>query len=142
MGAIAGGGEHRHALRRYGHNLGMAFQIADDLLDYTGTEAVTGKPTGHDLRERKVTLPLVGALQQATPADSAAIRSFFTRVDPTDDEIAAIVAIVVECGGLEYAQLAAARYAEVARGALAELPGGAAVDALMDAISYAVDRRR
>lgn len=142
MGAIAGAPEHREALARFGHNLGMAFQIADDLLDYTGTEAVTGKPTGHDLRERKVTLPLVEALARADAEESREIRSFFTRVDPTDDEIARIVEIVVERGGLDYARQAAARYADCAREALAGGPDGPATDALLDAVSYAVDRRR
>jgi octaprenyl-diphosphate synthase len=142
MGAIAGGPAHRPQLARYGHDLGMAFQIADDLLDYTGTEAVTGKPTGHDLRERKVTLPLVGALGRATPTEAREVRSFFTRLDPTDDEIARIVEIVSDRGGLEYAGAAATRYADSARDVLARLPAGPAVDALFDSIAYAVDRRR
>lgn len=142
MGAIAGAPELREPLARYGHNLGMAFQIADDLLDYTGTEAVTGKPTGHDLRERKVTLPLVGALARASESEDREIRSFFTRVDPTDEEIGRIIDIVVDREGLEYASQSAARYAGLAREALAGLPEGPVVDALLDAISYAVDRRR
>lgn len=142
MGAISGAAEHRDSLARYGHNLGMAFQIADDLLDYTGTEAVTGKPTGHDLRERKVTLPLVETLRRATETEGGEIRSFFTRVAPTDDEIARIVEIVVANAGLEYAAAAAERYAEVAREALSNVPDSAATDALMSAVSYAVDRRR
>ena len=142
MGALAGVPDFREPLASFGHNLGMAFQIADDLLDYTGSEAVTGKPTGHDLRERKVTLPLVGALGRATADEERRIREFFTRVDPTDDEIAGIVEVVVERGGLEYAGAAATRYAEEAREALRELPEGPAVDALADAITYAVDRRR
>lgn len=142
MGAIAGAAEYRSPLARYGHNLGMAFQIADDLLDYTGTEAVTGKPTGHDLRERKVTLPLVETLRCATEAEAGEIRSFFTRVDPTDDEIASIVEIVLAKGGLEYAGTAAERYAEAARAALSDVPDSAMTDALMAAVSYAVDRRR
>jgi octaprenyl-diphosphate synthase len=142
MGAITGAPEYRAPLARYGHNLGMAFQIADDLLDYTGTEAVTGKPTGHDLRERKVTLPLVGALSGASEEERRDIRSFFTRVDPSEDEITRIVAIVAERGGLDYARSAAERYAQAAREALSEVPDGAATDALRDAITYAVDRRR
>lgn len=142
MGAIAGAPEHRDALRSYGHNLGMAFQIADDLLDYTGTEAVTGKPTGHDLRERKVTLPLVHALGRVSESEELEIRSFFTRVDPTDQEIARIVEIVVGQGGLEYAAETATRYADLALEALAEVPDGEAKDALRDAVRYAVDRRR
>jgi octaprenyl-diphosphate synthase len=142
MGAIAGAPEHRDTLARYGHNLGMAFQIADDLLDYTGNEAVTGKPTGHDLRERKVTLPLVDVLGRVSDTEDAEIRSFFTRIDPSDAEIERIVEIVVSNGGLEYAAGVAARFADDARAALDELPEGPATDALRDGISYAVDRRR
>lgn len=142
MGAIAGAPEHREALARFGHNLGMAFQIADDLLDYTGTEVVTGKPTGHDLRERKVTLPLVEAMARADDGEVVEIRSFFTRIDPTDDEIARIVEIVVDRGGLEYASNAAKEYADRAQDALSEVPASAATQALADAVSYAVDRRR
>jgi len=66
MGAISGVPHLREPLSRFGHNLGMVFQIADDPLDYTGTEDVTGKPTGHDRRERKVTLPLVGRCMPLT----------------------------------------------------------------------------
>ncbi len=142
MGALSGAPAYREPLARYGHALGMAFQIADDLLDYTGSAEVTGKPTGHDLRERKVTLPLVGALRDASEAEDQEIRRFFTRVDPSDDEIARIVEIVVGRGGLEYAQGKAAEYADRAREALRELPGGEAVVALEAAVSYAVDRRR
>ncbi len=142
MGALSGAPAYREPLARYGHALGMAFQIADDLLDYTGSAEVTGKPTGHDLRERKVTLPLVGALRDASEAEDQEIRRFFTRVDPSDDEIARIVEIVVGRGGLEYAQGKAAEYADRAREALGELPGGEAVVALEAAVSYAVDRRR
>jgi octaprenyl-diphosphate synthase len=142
MGSLAGTSDHREALARFGHNLGMAFQIADDLLDYTGTEAVTGKPTGHDLRERKVTLPLVGAMSAANEAEEAEIRSFFTRVEPTDEEIARIVQIVAERGGLDYARHRARHYADLAEEALAGLESGPATDALRDSVSYAVDRSR
>jgi octaprenyl-diphosphate synthase len=142
MGALVGAPRHRESLARYGHNLGMAFQIADDLLDYTGSEAVTGKPTGHDLRERKVTLTLVGALARATPAEEREIRAFFTLVDPDDEHIERVIGIVAERGGLSYAHARAARYAELAHMALGHLPEGVPRAALADAIAYAVDRRR
>jgi octaprenyl-diphosphate synthase len=142
MGALSGAPAYREPLARYGHALGMAFQIADDLLDYTGSADVTGKPSGHDLRERKVTLPLVGALRSTSDTQEQEIRRFFTRVDPSDEEIARIVEIVVDKGGLDYAQGKAAEYADRAREALGGLPGGGAVDALEAAVSYAVDRRR
>ena len=142
MGAIAGDQGSRRALATYGHNLGMAFQIADDLLDYTGTEEITGKPTGHDLRERKVTLPRGGALANATPGEEKEIRTFFTITDPNDEEIARVVGIVEECGGLAYARERATQYAEVARATLSGLDEGPALAALSEAIAYAVDRRR
>ena len=142
MGAISGAPEYREALGRYGHNLGMAFQIADDLLDYTGSEAVTGKPTGHDLRERKVTLPLVSALERVSDAEDQEVRAFFTRIDPTDEEITRIVEIVVGRGGLEYAKQVAGRYADQACEALESLPDGPAITSLLDAVRYAVDRVR
>jgi octaprenyl-diphosphate synthase len=132
----------RDALARFGRNLGMAFQIADDLLDYTGSEDVTGKPSGHDLRERKVTLPLVGALESVSPEELRRIRRFFTRVDPTEAEIAEIIEIVDRRGGLDYARERAGYYAERAEASLEGLPEGAALDALRAAVRYAVARSR
>jgi octaprenyl-diphosphate synthase len=142
MGALVGVAAYREPLSRFGHNLGMAFQIADDLLDYTGSEELMGKPSGHDLRERKVTLPLVGALKVASDAERREIRAFFTLIDPSADEIQRIVEIVQETGGLDYARECAARYAEVAEEALDGVAPGPALDALRDAVSYAIKRRR
>ena len=138
MGALVGAEGYREPMARFGHNLGMAFQIADDILDYTGTEASTGKPTGHDLRERKVTLPLVGALRDASEAQRVEIRRFFTRVDPSDDEIGRIVEIVREGGGIEYARGRAGHYGELAVEALEGLGAASAVDS----VTYAIDRSR
>jgi len=142
MGALVGVEAYRAPLRRFGHNLGMAFQIADDILDYTGSEEVTGKPTGHDLRERKVTLPLVGALRAAGPAEEAVIREFFAKVNPPEEAIARIVALVADLGGVEYAHARALEYAARAEEALEGLPEGPSLDALRGAIAYAVDRNR
>ena len=142
MGALVGVDAYRARLREYGRYLGMAFQIADDLLDYTGQEAVTGKPTGQDLRERKVTLPLVGALANASDAEEREIRAFFTQAEPEDHQIRRIVGIVEELGGLEYARGHADRYSELACASLSGLAEGPALDALQDAVAYAVDRRR
>jgi octaprenyl-diphosphate synthase len=142
MGSLAGDVKYREQLARFGHNLGMAFQIADDLLDYTGAEAVTGKPTGQDLREHKVTLPLIGALASASEAEERQIRTLFTRVPPSDDEIELVIGIVTDRGGLEYAKSRADYYAGLARASLTGLPESPAVNVLCDAVAYAVDRRR
>ena len=142
MGAIEGKQEYRQPLARFGHNLGMAFQIADDLLDYTGSEAVIGKPSGHDLRERKITLPLVGALVNVTEPEMGEIREFFTLVEASDDDIQRVIDIVCDRGGLEYARAQADLYAERAELELGVLPDDAAVKALRGAVSYAVGRDR
>jgi octaprenyl-diphosphate synthase len=142
MGALAGVEEYRKPLGMFGHNLGMAFQIADDLLDYTGSEAVTGKPCGHDLRERKVTLPLVGALRNVSEAESREIRDFFTLVEASEGNIERVIEIVHTRGGLEYAREQADSYAGRAWHELRRLPTDPAVEALRDAVAYAVGRDR
>ena len=142
MGALVGADEHRETLRTFGHNLGMAFQVADDILDYVGSEEETGKPVGHDLRERKVTLPLVGALKEASPAAEAEIRAFFSKVEPPEEDIEGMVALVGELGGVEYARRKAQEFAQAAEDALTGLPPGPALDSLRDSITYVVDRNR
>ena len=142
MGALDGVREYRQPLARFGRDLGMAFQIADDVLDYTGSEAVTGKPSGHDLRERKVTLPLVGALANASNAEMAEIRDFFTMVEASDEDIRRVIGIVRDRGGLLYARDQADLYAERADEALRDLPEDLAVEGLRSAVAYAVKRDR
>ena len=134
--------EYRKSLALFGHHLGMAFQIADDLLDYTGSEAITGKPSGHDLRERKVTLPLVGALKNASDVELREIRDFFTLVEAADEDIDRVIEIVHDRGGLDYTNERADLYAGRAWEALATLPEDPAVQALRDAVTYTVGRDR
>ena len=142
LGALAGSPSHRVPLRRYGHALGMAFQITDDMLDYEGTESVTGKPAGLDLRGRKVTLPLVGALREMAPAEADQIRHLFTLVEPGNDEVENAIELVRGNGGLEYARRKAMEYANSAEAAICGLTPGPALDALRDAVLHVMDRSR
>jgi octaprenyl-diphosphate synthase len=142
LGAITGAPGHRERLARFGYELGHAFQIADDLLDYTADSAVTGKPSGLDLREHKVTLPLIHALRRVGAAERARVEAFFRDPEPTDESIGEMVELVRRHGGLEYAHRRAMQAAERASGALEGLPEGPALDALRDSIVYAVERRR
>jgi octaprenyl-diphosphate synthase len=142
IGALAGAPEHREALGRYGHELGMAFQIVDDLLDYTADESITGKPSGLDLKEHKVTLPLIAAMPHLSAAERAELEAFFAHGEPDDAMIAPIVQMVTEHGGLDYATAKAHEFAQRAADALEGLPAGAALDALRDSIVYAIERRR
>jgi octaprenyl-diphosphate synthase len=141
IGAIAGSTGHRVALGRYGERLGMAFQVADDLLDYTGAKETTGKPTGLDLREHKVTLPLIAALRTMSRPARERVDRLFATPEPTDTEIAEVVGIVGEAGGLDYARRKGDEFAQEAEEALTTIPDGVVRSALADAIAYAMDRR-
>ena len=140
IGAIAGAGRHRQSLARYGLQLGMAFQIVDDLLDYTADASTTGKPTGLDLREHKVTLPLIHALRHMSAADRAVVERLFAESEPDDELIANVIGIVEEHGGLEYARRRGERFADGAAEALSDLPESRATAALRDAIAYVMER--
>lgn len=141
MGALAGAPRFRASMRRFGERLGMAFQVADDLLDYTEQEAVTGKPSGNDLKEHKVTLPLIAALPQMSTAQRRRVDALFADPTPGDAAIAEVVGIVTECGGLEYARRKGEEFAQEAEAALTDLPPSEVRQSLLDALGYVMDRR-
>ena len=140
-GALIGAPRHAPAMRLYGERLGLAFQIADDILDYVEDTAVTGKPSGNDLREHKVTLPLIAALPRLTPAQRKKVDELFANEKPGDELIAEVVSVVIEAGGIEYARRRGEELAQEAEAALAGLPDTPARAALSDAITYVMDRR-
>jgi octaprenyl-diphosphate synthase len=140
-GAMCGAAQHRAALKQYGERLGMAFQVADDILDYTETASVTGKPSGNDLKEHKVTLPLIVALPRLSPAARSTVDSLFAAEAPTDDQIADVIAIVADAGGIDDARRRGEEFAREAEDALDTLPDTPARAALADAILYVMDRR-
>jgi len=140
-GALCGASVYRSALKRYGELLGMAFQIADDILDYTSDSTVTGKPSGLDLREHKVTLPLILARPGLSATSRARVEELFATEDPDDQLISDVVAVVAEAGGIERAHQRGERFAQEAEEALSPLPDSPVRSALTDAISYVMDRR-
>ncbi len=142
MGALAGSAEYREPLRRYGTYLGIAFQIADDLLDYTETESVTGKPTGQDLREHKITLPLIAALPRMTPAERCQVEALMADPAPEADSIASVIEIVDFRGGIAVAHERAQALVLQAEQELDHVAAGRARDGLRDCIAYSVERRR
>ena len=139
--ALCGSAEFRVPLAEYGDRLGMAFQIADDILDYTGDESVTGKPGGLDLREHKVTLPLIAALGRVSPGGRQRIGELFATKTPDDELIADVIAIVADAGGIDYARRRGEQFAHDAEQALRVLPVTPIRSALTDAIAYVMDRR-
>ncbi len=140
-GAMCGAARYRVALCRYGERLGMAFQVADDILDYTGSSSVTGKPSGADLKEHKVTLPLIAALPRLSRSDRGIVERLFASETPGDDQIAEVVALVAEHGGIDEARRRGEEFAREAEEALDPLPLTQARAALTEAIVYVMDRR-
>ena len=119
----------------------MAFQVADDLLDYTEAQEMTGKPSGLDLREHKVTLPLIASLPDMNDIARGRVEELFATTDPDEDSVTEVVGLVHESGGIEYARRRADQFAREAEEALSGVPNGAARSMLLEAIGYVVDRR-
>ncbi len=140
LGALSGAREHSGTLGDFGENLGMAFQITDDLLDYREVKETTGKPSGLDLREHKVTLPLIYALREMSPASRSEVEKLFTRESASDGEIARVVGIVADSGGFEYARQRGEEFAERAEEAISKLPDTVARRSLSASISYVMER--
>jgi octaprenyl-diphosphate synthase len=140
LGALSGARQYFGALGSFGENLGMAFQIADDLLDYREEMETTGKPSGLDLREHKVTLPLIHALRAMSPSSRQEVERLFDSETVTEDDIASVVRIVDENGGFDYARARGDEFAERAHDALGDLPDTVARRSLTASISYVMER--
>ena len=126
------------ALRRYGMELGYAFQIADDLLDYTSDADTLGKNIGDDLAEGKPTLPVIYALQQATTDETHAMRRAIEHGDLT--ALDRVLATIRRTGALERTHARAVAHADAARAALTVLPASPYREALDALAAYAVER--
>ncbi len=131
--------ERAAALERFGHHLGMAFQIADDVLDYTATEEQIGKPVGADLRQGTITLPLMYALRDA--AVGPAIRERLAREPVRDDDYDAVVAMVRDSPAVELAERHAHEFADRASAELAVFPPSQPRTVLEKVCDYVVERR-
>jgi len=141
IGALQAAPGERAALRRFGEALGMAFQIVDDLLDYTEDASVTGKPFGSDLREHKVTIPLIAALPNMGESQRRAVSRLLHSAEPSDELIAEVIIAVSQAGGLDYARERALQLAQQADTELDLLQPSAARDSLRASITYVIDRR-
>jgi octaprenyl-diphosphate synthase len=144
LGAVASGAdsETRGAMRRFGHAVGLAFQITDDLFDYLGTETVIGKATANDLDGGKITLPLINALQCAPEPERLEMESIIASRSFRNGHWSDVVRFVTEHGGVGYSQDRSESLAREAWDELDPLPTSPAREALRDAVRYAVTRRR
>lgn len=140
IGSLCGARAYRSNLLEFGEALGMVFQISDDLIDYTEAQETTGKPTGLDLREHKVTLPLIAAMRAMPANQRKRVDGLFASPEPTDAMVSDVLSIVAENGGLDYARAKGEYFAERARKALIPLPETVARRSLMDSITYVMER--
>jgi octaprenyl-diphosphate synthase len=140
LGGILGGLPETQvaALRRYGMELGYAFQIADDLLDYVSDADTLGKNIGDDLAEGKPTLPLIYALESASPEQAHSLRHAIEHGGL--DSLDRIIAAIRDSGALERTQRRAVAHAQTAREAIATLPPSPHRHALETLADYAVER--
>lgn len=142
VGAVIAGAppEQVQALFDYGDALGIAFQIADDLLDYGGTTAAIGKNTGDDFRERKLTLPVIKAIALATPEERSFWQRTIERGDQQEGDLAKALEIMARHGTLAASRDDALHWADRARQALKPLPDHPLRPILSDLADFVVAR--
>ena len=141
LGAIVSGAPPlaEAGLARYGAYLGTAFQLIDDVLDYSGDEAQTGKHLGDDLAEGKMTLPLIHVLKHGTPEQAKAVRSAIEVGDSTNFQV--VLEAIQSTDALSAVCACASGQAELARKALESLPPSNHKQCLLELASFAIERR-
>ena len=140
LGALLAGADDatQTALHAYGLQLGYAFQIADDVLDYASDAATMGKNLGDDLAEGRMTLPLIHAMQHADAATRTRLRAIVQQGEVS--ALAEVIAAIQAHASLDYSRQRALQHAARAEAALAMLPDNAATDALRGLAIHAVSR--
>ncbi|MBY5752952.1 MULTISPECIES: polyprenyl synthetase family protein [Rhizobium] len=130
----------RNALKSYGMNLGLAFQLVDDALDYGGKAADLGKNVGDDFREGKITLPVILAYRRGTADERAFWRDAIEAGNSTDANLEKALGLITKYGTLSDTIGRAIHYGTIARDALAPLPDTVWKSALMEVIDFCIER--
>jgi octaprenyl-diphosphate synthase len=138
LGGVVARSPVEERLAAYGMHVGTAFQLIDDVLDYSGDEATIGKSLGDDLAEGKPTLPLIRVLRTGTKEQAEVVRHAI--VDGGRQDFAAVLGAIRACGALDYARDAAQREVDVASEALAPLPASEFKRSLLELASFSVTR--
>ncbi len=144
IGAVSAGAERelRERLRTYGEYVGIAFQLRDDVLDYVGQQSLLGKPAWQDIRERKLTFPLLVALQRMSWLERRSFLHHWKRAARSRRRLAALAEQILRSGGIEYTLERAHFFAQQAQEQLQALPVSPARKALEDLARFAVERLR
>ncbi len=128
------------ALKEYGEYLGIAFQIRDDILDYIGSSKIIGKTPGRDIKDKKLTLPLIYALSQASKDDSKQILKF-VKSGEKNKNVADVIEFVKNKGGLDYSDRIANEYGEKAVNSLNIFDDSDSRQALIGLVEFVLKRK-
>ncbi len=128
-------------MRLFGEHVGMAFQIKDDLLDYHNNGSI-GKPSGNDIKEKKLTLPIIHVLKNASTADQKRILSIVKRQNKNKKKVQEVIDFVIENGGLDYTTQIMLEYKSKALNILTEIPESESKAALASLVEYVVERKK
>jgi len=129
-------------MRLFGEYTGIAFQIKDDLFDYGSDGKTIGKPTGIDIKEKKMTLPLIFALNNASSSDKRRIIKIVKKYNEDKKKVKEVIQFVIEAGGIEYAQRAMNSYKDKALAILKEFEQNEANKALAELVIYTTERKK
>lgn len=142
IGALSGSDnpEYHKAMREFGESIGMAFQIRDDILDYEGTTNIIGKPVGGDIKEKKITLPLIYSLNQVSKDEAARIRKIIKN-GSKKESVKEVINFVREQKGIDYALDTAHSYSQKAKELLQIFPGSQSKLALEALVDFIIDRK-
>ncbi len=132
--------EYHIAMKSFGESIGMAFQIRDDILDYEGSQKVIGKPVGGDIKEKKITLPLIYSLKKVQKNEADKIRSLIKNNNGKENT-SEIIEFVRRNGGIDYALKTAHDYSEKAKESLKIFPDSPAKLALEGLVDFVIDRK-
>jgi octaprenyl-diphosphate synthase len=140
LGALVAGATEAEieAAAEYGRSLGTAFQLVDDVLDYSGNAAATGKNVGDDLREGKPTLPLIYLLQHGSPAQRDLVRTCIEQGD--ERRFDEVLEAITHSGALGYTRRHAESAAQRASAAISAMPASEFKDSLLQLCAFAVER--
>jgi octaprenyl-diphosphate synthase len=143
VGAIFGGADEaqEEALRLYGHHLGIAFQLIDDTLDFTGKLEELGKPIGNDVQEGKATLPLIHALHHTRAEEKEQLRRIFSSDKISANDFEHLQDLVIRSGGIDRTVRLAMAHVQQAKDALAIFPNSHSREVLLDIADYVIHRR-
>ncbi|WP_304130718.1 polyprenyl synthetase family protein [Ignavibacterium album] len=129
-----------NALKKYGHSLGMSFQIRDDILDYEGTSSIIGKPVGGDIREKKITLPLIFAMNKVSRPEANSIKKILKSKNDSES-VREIISFVREQNGIEYAYNISRKFALEAKESLEVFPDSQTKLALESLVDFVTERK-